>query len=252
MSNKFNLIYGIRAIIEAIEAGKYIEKILLKKQFTSPLLSTLRQLAKQHNIPIQYVPVEKLNRLVRGNHQGAVAFISPISFWNLEDLIFDSLQDGKIPLFVMLDRVTDVHNFGAIVRTADAAAVTGVIIPTKNTAQISGDAMKTSAGALNYVPIVRFEKLSKAIKILKDSGFQIVAASEKGEKFYYDIDFTLPTTIIMGAEDTGISPHLLREADEIVKIPMLGNIESLNVSNATAILLYKAVEQRIKAGLIKV
>ncbi len=239
-------IYGIRAIIEAIESGKQIEKILLKKQFKSELLHTLRQIAKQHQIPIQQVPLEKLNKITRQNHQGAIAFISPVTFWDLDTLITAEYEKGKTPLFLILDRITDVHNFGAIIRTAECTQITGIIIPRKNTAQLSGGAMKTSAGALNYVPIVR-TVLNDAIDRLHQIGFQIVAATEKGNTTIYDVDFTLPTAIIMGSEEKGIAFDLIKKSDVLTKIPILGKIESLNVSVASAVFMYEAVRQRMFA-----
>ncbi len=244
-----NYIFGIHSIIEAIKAGKNIEKILLKQQFTSDLLAELRQLAREHNILIQYVPLNKLNKISKGRHQGAIALVSPIEFWNLEELVTQNFEKGKMPLVLMLDRVTDVRNFGAIVRTAECAGVTGIVVPMKNSAQISGDAMKTSAGALNYVPIVREKNLEDALTFLKTMGFQIVAATEKGSSYYFDIDFTKPTVIIMGAEDKGISVKLLKKADFEAKIPILGNVESLNVAVAASIFIYEAVEQRLKNGV---
>ncbi len=248
VDQKHNLVYGIHAIVEAIKAGKTIEKILLKQKFTSPLLTELRDLAKQRNIPIQYVPLDKLNRITRANHQGAIAFISPIKFWELEEVVIREFEKGKMPLLVMLDRVTDVRNFGAIVRTAECAAATGIVVPLKNSAQISGDAMKTSAGALNYVPIIREKSLVDALVKLKQMGFQIVAATERGSQNYFDVDYTKPTVVVMGAEDTGISTKILRKSDYLVKIPVLGQIESLNVSVAAGIIIYEAVKQRITSS----
>ena len=247
VDQKQNLVYGIHAIIEAIKAGKTIEKILLKQKFTSPLLSQLRNYARERNIPIQYVPLNKLNRITKANHQGAVAFISPVKFWDLEEVVIRDFEKGKMPLLIMLDQITDVRNFGAIVRTAECAAASGIIVPLKNTAQISGDAMKTSAGALNYVPIIRENNLVDALVKLKQMGFQIIAATERGTQFYFEIDYTQPTVIIMGSEDTGISTKLLKKSDYLVKIPVLGQIESLNVSVAAGIIVYEAVKQRITA-----
>jgi len=243
--NRLNLIYGLHSIIEAIKSGKTIEKILIKKSISSPLLAELRLLAKQHNIPIQYVPLDKLNKITKKNHQGAIAFVSPITFWDLEEVVTRAFEQGKMPLLVMLDRVTDVRNFGAIVRTAEGAGASGIIVPLKHSAQISGDAMKTSAGALNYLPIIREPKLTDAIVKLKQMGFQTVAATEKAEKYYFSVDFTLPTLIIMGSEDKGISPNILKIVDRSVKIPMLGKIESLNVAVAAGVILYEAVRQRL-------
>ncbi len=236
-------IYGIRTIIEAIESGKQIEKILLKKQFKSELLASLRQIAKRNQIPIQYVPVEKLNKITHQNHQGALAFVSPITFWPLDELVTSEYEKGLTPFLIVLDRVTDVHNFGAIVRTAECTQVTGIVIPRKNTAQLGGDAMKTSAGALNYVPIVR-SVLSEALDQLHEMGFQIVAATEKGDHTIYEVDLTIPTALIMGSEEKGIAFELLKKSDVWAQIPVLGKIESLNVSVASAIFMYEAVRQR--------
>ena len=241
-----NYIFGIRAIIEAIEAGRHIEKILLRKDAKSELLFQLRKLAAEKFIPIQYVPNDKLNAITKKNHQGAIAFVSPVTFWSIDEVISRVYEQGKVPFIFILDKVTDVRNFGAIVRSAECSGVDAIVIPTKNTAKLSGDAMKTSAGALNYVPIVRHDSLGKIVDYLKDAGFQIVAASEKASQYYFDLDFTVPTAVIMGSEEKGISPHLLRKSDFIAKIPIQGKIESLNVSVAAALFMYEAVRQRIK------
>ena len=237
-------IYGIRAILEAIESGTQIEKILLKKHSKSNIFYKLRQIAKKYQIPVQYVPIEKLNKITRQNHQGAIAYISPISFWNIDELISNIFDKGQIPIFLILDRITDVHNFGAIVRTAECSGISGIIVPRKNTALISSDAMKTSAGALNYVPIVKMI-LSEAVDKLHQAGFQIIAATEKAKQNFYEIDFTVPSAIIMGSEEKGISFELLKKSDFHAKIPIIGKIESLNVSVASALFMYEALRQRL-------
>ncbi len=245
MKKQNHIIYGIHAIIEAINSGKSIEKIILKQNFKSQLIQQLRNLATKNNIPIQYVPQEKINALFPyRSHQGAYAIISPIKFWDFDELVTRIYENGQNPLLIMLDRVTDVRNFGAIVRTAECAGANAVIIPTKHTAQISGDAFKTSAGALYHLPIVRSAKLLEIIKKAKLYGIQIIAATEKTDNLIYNIDFTKPSLIIMGSEATGISPNLLKTADTHAKIPQFGKIESLNVSVAAALFIYEAVRQR--------
>ena len=197
-------------------------------------------------IPVQRVPVERINRITRKNHQGVVAFISSVTYQKVEDLVPFLFEEGKNPFFVMLDGVTDVRNFGAIARTCECAGVDAVIIPAKGSVSVNADAMKTSAGALNILPVCREQSLKNTLQYLKDSGFRIVGATEKGDYDYTKADYTGPTCIIMGAEDKGVSFDNLAFCDEWVKIPMLGTIESLNVSVAAGILVYEAVKQRIK------
>ena len=233
MLDKSEMIFGVRAVIEAIQAGKEIDKILVKKDIQSDLSKELFAALKGLLIPVQRVPVERINRITRKNHQGVVAFISSVTYQKTEDLVPFLFEQGKNPFFVMLDGVTDVRNFGAIARTCECAAVDAVIIPARGSASVNADAVKTSAGALHTLPVY-----------LKDSGFRIVAATEKGDYDYTKADYTGPLCIIMGAEDTGVSYDNLALCDEWVKIPMLGTIESLNVSVAAGILIYEAVKQR--------
>ncbi len=243
---KKQIIYGLRSIIEAIKTGKEIDKIFIRNNLHGELISELFSLIKSENIPYQYVPYEKINRLAPNNNQGVVAFISIISYTNIENLIPILYEQGKTPFLLILDGVSDVRNFGAIARTAEGAGVNAIIIPTKGSAQINADAIKTSAGALHRIPVCRTNSLKETSIFLQQSGINIVSVSEKATDFYYKKNLNIPLAVVMGAEDVGISTDLLRISNELVKIPMLGKIESLNVSVATAIILYEVVKQRIK------
>ena len=241
---KNEMIFGIRAVIEAVEAGKEIDKILVKKDLQGDLAKELFDLIKGRGFFVQRVPVERLNRITRKNHQGVIAFISAVSYQRLGDIIPSLFEEGKVPFIVLLDGITDVRNFGAIARTCECAAVDAVIIPAKNSVTVNADAVKTSAGALHTLPVCREQNLKDTLQYLKNSGFHIVAATEKGDYDYTKADYTGPMCIIMGAEDKGVSYDNLALCDEWVKIPMLGTIESLNVSVAAGILIYEAVKQR--------
>ena len=249
MKQKDNLIYGIRPVAEAIKAGKEIDRVFIQKGLHGENFAELFAWFKKTETPYQYVPVEKLNRLTRKNHQGIVAFLSSITYQPVEELIQSLYDNGKNPLMLILDRITDVRNFGAIARTAECAGVDAIIIPMQNAAQVNADALKTSAGALNHIPVSRTKNLSATIDFLKNSGLQIIAATEKTSTHYYSVDFTLPTAIIMGSEEDGVSPAYLKKSDKAVKIPITGNTESLNVSVAAAVLIYEAVKQRIAANM---
>lgn len=246
MVDKNEMIFGVRAVIEAIQAGKEIDKVLVKKDIQSDLSKELFAVLKGTQIPVQRVPVERINRITRKNHQGVVAFVSAVTYQKVEDLVPFLFEQGKNPFFVLLDGVTDVRNFGAIARTCECAAVDAVIIPARNSVSVNADAVKTSAGALHTLPVCREQNLKSTLQFLKDSGFHLVAATEKGDYNYTEADYAGPVCIIMGAEDKGISYENLALCDEWVKIPMLGTIESLNVSVAAGILIYEAVKQRTK------
>ena len=237
-------IFGLRAVIEAIKAGKDIDKVLIKKDISGDLVAELFQVIKEYGVVSQRVPVERINRITQKNHQGVVAFLSPVAYHNLDDLIPSLFEAGKLPFIVALDGITDVRNFGAIARTFECSGVDAIIIPEKNSVSVNADAVKTSAGALLHIPVVRVKNLNKAIKQLKESGLMIVGATEKGSKNYTTFDYTVPTAIVMGAEDTGISNENLRECDYLAAIPMFGQINSLNVSVAAGILIYEVVRQR--------
>lgn len=244
MFEKNEMIFGARAVIEAIQAGKEIDKVLIKKDIQSDLSKELLAALKDTFIPVQRVPVERINRITKKNHQGVIAFISPITYQRTEDIVPFLFEQGKNPLLIMLDGLTDVRNFGAIARTCECAGVDAIIIPNKNSVSVNADAIKTSAGALHTLPVCREANLRNTIKYLKDSGFKIIAATEKGDYDYTKADYEGPTCIIMGAEDTGVSYDNLALCDEWVKIPMLGTIESLNVSVAAGVLIYEAIKQR--------
>ena len=244
MINKSDYIFGIRAVIEAIEAGKDIDRVLVKRDMQGDLARELFNALRGTQIPIQRVPVEKLNRITLKNHQGVVAFIASVTYQHVEDLVPMLFEEGKSPLFVMLDGVTDVRNFGAIARTCDCACADAIIIPTHDSVSANADAMKTSAGALHTLPVCREGNLTSAIKYLKQCGFRIIGATEKGNLNYTEAHYVDPVCLIMGAEDTGIPAEHLALCDNWVAIPQYGHIGSLNVSVAAGILIYETVRQR--------
>lgn len=241
---KQDFIFGIRAVIEAIQAGKDIDKILIRKNLESDLSIELFSCLKGSQIPVQRVPAEKLNRITMKNHQGVIAFLSPITFQHLEDIIPSIYEAGESPFFVLLDGVTDVRNLGAVARTCDAAGVHALVVPATHTAAINADAVKTSAGALNTLTVCRESTLREAILLLKHSGVRIIAASEKATQIYTAADYSGPIALVMGAEDTGVAQENLKLCHELVKIPMHGKIASLNVSVAAGILLYETLKHR--------
>ena len=238
------MIFGIRAVIEAIQADKEIDKILIRRDLQGELAKELFNVLHGTAIQVQRVPQERLDRYTRKNHQGVIAFISAVTYQKLEDIVPFVYEQGRDPFIVLLDGVTDVRNFGAIARTCECAGVDAIIIPSKNSVSVNADAIKTSAGALHTILVCRENNLTNTIKFLKDSGFKIVAATEKGDYDYTKADYQGPTCIIMGAEDTGVPYDHLALCDEWIKIPLFGNIESLNVSVAAGILIYEAVKQR--------
>jgi 23S rRNA (guanosine2251-2'-O)-methyltransferase len=239
------LIYGIRPVIEAINAGKEIDRIFITRNAKgSELMIELKTLLKDKNIPWQEVPIEKIHRITRNNHQDVVCFISPVAYASLENVLPGIFERGETPLILMLDRITDVRNFGAIARTAECAGVHCIVIPYRGAAQVTADAIKTSAGALSRMIICRENNLRHTTDYLRQSGLRIVAATEKATTPYFKQNYQGPVAIIMGSEEDGISNDLLRTADELVKIPILGKISSLNVSVAAGIMLYETVRQR--------
>ena len=240
-----DIIFGLHAIIEAIEAGKTIDKLLLKKDLSGDLARELINLARERDITIQRVPVEKLNRITRKNHQGAVAMLAAVTYYKVEQVLPAVYDEGMNPFFVVLDGVTDVRNFGAIARTCDCAGVSAVVIPEKGSVTVNGDAVKTSAGALNYLPVCREHNLVNAVKLLRDSGFRVVGTSDKSKTSYTSADYTGPVAIVLGAEDKGISPEIMKLCDTQVYIPEFGHINSLNVSVAGGIMIYEVVRQRL-------
>ncbi|MFV0376081.1 MAG: 23S rRNA (guanosine(2251)-2'-O)-methyltransferase RlmB [Mangrovibacterium sp.] len=238
-----DMIFGIRAVIETINSGKEIDKVLLKKG-QGDLSKEVFDLIRERQIPFQFVPVEKLNRITRKNHQGVIAFVSPVTFYDIENYLPTLFEEGKNPCILVLDQVTDVRNFGAIVRTAECAGVNAVLIPDKGAARINADAVKTSAGALHLVPVCRTRDLKKAILYLQQSGLKIVAATEKSSESYIKADYSGPVAIVMGSEEDGIERQILEMADARVQVPILGKIQSLNVSVAAGLLVYEVLRQR--------
>ena len=243
-----DIIFGLHAIIEAIEAGKTIDKLLLKKDLSGELARTLINLAKEREITVQRVPVEKLNRITRKNHQGAVAMLAAITYYKVEQVLPAAFDEGMNPFFVVLDGVTDVRNFGAIARTCDCAGVTAVVIPEKGSVSVNGDAIKTSAGALNYVPVCRERSLKEAITYLRESGCRIIGTSDKNSVNYTQEDNTGAVALVLCSEGKGMSSEVMRLCDAFVAIPEFGNINSLNVSGAGGIMVYEVVRQRLADG----
>lgn len=239
-----DFIFGTRAVMEAINAQKDIDKILVNKDLNNELIKELLSLAKQEKIPVVRVPEAKLNRTTRKNHQGVLAHISAIQYASLDNVIDECFSKGIAPLILVLDRITDVRNFGAMARTADCAGVHAIVIPEKGSAQINSDAVKTSAGALNFLPICRVKNLYYTVKDLKKMGLSVVIVTEKTERAMYEADFTVPTALVLGSEEDGISPEIMGISDEFVKIPLSGNIDSLNVSVAAGVVIYEAIRQR--------
>lgn len=238
-------IFGLRAIIEAINTNKTIDKVFIQKGLRGELFQELNHLLRKESINTSYVPVEKLNRLTNKNHQGVVAQISPIEFYNLEDLVINVIESGKTPLFLLLDQISDVRNFGAMIRTAECTGVDGIIIQKKGGAPINGDTVKTSAGAVFNVPICKVDHIKDAMFHLQASGIKVIAATEKTDDTIYDISFAVPCAIIMGSEGKGISPSIIKLADNRAKLPMYGEIGSLNVSVACGAFLYETLRQRL-------
>ena len=240
-----NMIFGIRAVIEAIDAGKEIDKIFLRREMGGDLARELFDKLKDAQVAIQRVPLEKLNRLTMKNHQGVVAYISSVEYQRIEDIIPTLYEQGKNPFVVILDGVTDVRNFGAIARTCECAGVDALIVPVRGAAAANADAIKTSAGALHVIPVCREQSLHNCVSYLQKCGIQVIAPSEKATHSYTEANYQNPLAIIMGAEDVGVAPDILRICNDMVSIPILGQIESLNVSVAAGILIYEAVKQRM-------
>jgi 23S rRNA (guanosine2251-2'-O)-methyltransferase len=244
MMSKNQIIYGIRPVIEALKAGKEIEKIMMVKGVRSEASHQLLGFTREFEIPVQFVPVEKLNRVTRQNHQGVIAFISEISYQKLDSIIPFIYEQGRVPLVLVLDRITDVRNLGAIARTAECAGVDAILLPDKGSGQVNADAIKTSAGALYKIPVCRVTSMKEAVLFLRNSGLAIYAATEKAEQDYTSADFTQPCAVIMGSEEDGISEDLLKMADRLIGIPVKGEIASLNVSVASGVILYEILRQR--------
>lgn len=248
MIDKSQVVFGIRAVIEAIESGKQVDKVLMKKDLGGELARELLSVTREYNVPVQRVPVERINKVTRKNHQGVIAFMAAVDYYHVDDIVPALYDEGINPLVMVLDGVTDVRNFGAIARTCECAGVNCIVIPERNSVSVNADAVKTSAGALNYLPVCRERNLVKAVQYLRDSGFKVMGASEKTDLNYTKADFTGPVAIVLGAEDTGISTDVLKLCDTLVAIPEFGQINSLNVSVAGGIMIYEVVRQRLNDG----
>jgi len=244
-NNQSDLVFGIRPLIEAIEAGKQIDNVFIQDGLRGELINDLKRMMQKRGIIYKQVPIEKINRITHKNHQGVIGFVSPVTFYRLEDIITSVFEAGKSPLILILDRITDVRNCGAIARSAACAGVDAIVIPSRGASPINSDALKTSAGALYSMPICKEHNLKSAIDYLKDSGLQLMAVTEKASDLYYQADFSGPAALIMGSEEDGISPEYLKLADARLRIPIQGQIGSLNVSVATGIVLFEAVKQRL-------
>lgn len=238
------MIYGTRTVMEAILAGKEIEKVMIQSGLTNDLIKELIATARNHNVPVTFVPQEKLKRLSTKNHQGVICLLSAVNYSSVDNLIDRAYSEGREPFLLILDRVTDVRNFGAIARTAECAGVDGIVIGERGNAPITSDAMKTSAGALNHLPVCRERDLKKTIKLLHDSGIRVIACTEKTQTNLYEVNLAGPIALLMGSEEDGIDDSLLRDADELARIPMKGKISSLNVSVAAGVAVYEVVRQR--------
>jgi 23S rRNA (guanosine2251-2'-O)-methyltransferase len=242
---KKEMIYGTRAVMEAIKAGREIEKIYIQAGLSNDLIKELINTAKGSKVPFSFIPIQKLNSFSSKNHQGVVCMLSAVTYVPVENLIDKAYAEGHNPFFLILDRVTDVRNFGAMARTAECAGLDGIIIAEKGNAPITADAVKTSAGALNYLPVCRVEDMRKTIKLLQNNGIQIIGCVEKAEKTLFEIDLKIPTALVLGSEEDGISDELLTVCDHRIRIPMKGKIGSLNVSVAAGIAIYEVVRQQL-------
>ena len=239
-----DIIYGIRTVLEAINSGRSINKLLIQKGLQGSLIKELWRELKRNNVSHQGVPIQKLDYITKKNHQGVIAYVSPIEYYKIENLLPNIYEKGEVPLFLILDKITDVRNFGAIARTAECNNVHGIIIPSKGSAMVTSDAIKTSAGALSNLPVCSEHNLKDVIAYLQNSGLKVVGCTEKGAEIVYKTKLTDPLAIIMGSEKDGISPAYLKLCDALVKIPMYGSIESLNVSVSASILMYEVNRQR--------
>ena len=245
MIDKTQYIYGIHAVLEAIDAGKDIDKIFLSKTLSNDTAQEIIDRARELRVPVQRVPVQKIDRITRRNHQGVLAMMAAVTYYRVEDLVPQLFDNRENPFIVVLDGVTDVRNFGAVARTCECAGVSAIVIPDRESVSVNADAVKTSAGALNYIPVCRERNLVNAVKLLRDSGFKIVGTSDKSTMSYTKADYTGPVAIVLGAEDKGISPEIMKLCDTRVLIPEFGHINSLNVSVAGGIMIYEVVRQRL-------
>ncbi|MBL7848385.1 MAG: 23S rRNA (guanosine(2251)-2'-O)-methyltransferase RlmB [Cyclobacteriaceae bacterium] len=241
---KSDMVYGTRAVIEAARSGRQVEKVFLQAGINNDLMKELVSALKEHGIPFSWVPAEKLNRLTSKNHQGAVGFLSAVQYASLQPIIDHAYSEGRTPFLLLLDRITDVRNFGAVARTCECAGLDAIVIEEKGNAPVTSDAIKTSAGALHHLPVCRVKSLKQTMKELRDNGIQVVACTEKAAQDIYSADLSGPTALLLGSEEDGIAAPLLKDADLLVKIPMRGKIESLNISVAAGVAIYETLRQK--------
>lgn len=238
------MIFGLRAVIEAVQAGKDIDRVIVKRDLQGELFRELQEVLSMYEIPLQRVPLQRINRYTRKNHQGVLAFVSAVTYQKIENIIPMLYEEGENPFIVVLDGITDVRNFGAIARTCEVAGVDAIVLPARGSVRVNADAIKTSAGALHTIPVCREQNLKDAVQFLKNSGIKVVAATEKAAENYTSTSYKDPVAILMGAEDIGISSELLKISDSLVRLPVFGTIESLNVSVAAGVMLYEVIRQR--------
>lgn len=234
-------VFGIQSVLETLRSGKEIDRLLIQRELGN---TEILDLAREKSIQVQKVPLEKLNRITRKNHQGAIAFVSAIHYAKLENVIADTFEKGLVPFILILDRITDVRNFGAIARTAECAGVHAIVIPSKGAAQINADAMKTSSGALNFIPVCKEDSLLQTVDYLQNSGLRVVSCTEKGKISAYQLDYSGPTALVLGSEEDGISDEIIRKSDDLAFIPQSGKVGSLNVSVAAGVMIFETVRQR--------
>ena len=237
-------IYGLHSVLEALQSNKSIDKIFIQKGLSGHLFQELQQHLSTKDYNLSYVPLEKLNRMVKGNHQGVVAKISPIEFISLEEVVATTVHKNKMPLFLLLDQIDDVRNFGAIIRTAECCDVDAIIIQKKGGAPVTADTIKTSAGAIFNVPICKVDHIKDAIFYMQSSDIKVIAATEKTDDLVYTKNLAQPLALVLGNEGKGISPSVLKAVDEKAKLPIKGSIGSLNVSVACGAFLYEVTRQR--------
>ncbi len=244
---KNDMIYGTRAVMEAARSGRVIEKVFLQAGINNDLIRELVQTLKTHGVPFTWVPAEKLNRLTTRNHQGAVGYLSSVQYASLQQIIDHTYSEGRVPFLLLLDRITDVRNFGAVARTCECAGLDALVFEVKGNAPVTSDAVKTSAGALHHLPVCRVNSMRQTIRDLRDNGIQVVACTEKASEEIYACDLSGPTALLLGSEEDGIAEPLLKAADSLVRIPMRGKIPSLNVSVAAGVAIYEAIRQKMAA-----
>lgn len=249
MIQSTDYIFGLRAVMEAIEAGRDIDRVYIKKDLDGDLARQLTDMIRANGIVSRRVPVERINKITRKNHQGVVAILSAVTYHSIDNLVPQLYEDGVTPFLMVLDGITDVRNFGAIARTAECVGADAIVIPEHGSVSVGGDAVKTSAGALLHIPVCRERSAALAVKFLKDNGYKVVAVSEKSAVNYTQISYTDPVALVMGAEDNGISPEVMKLTDCSAAIPMFGRIGSLNVSVAAGVMMYEVVRQRLGANI---